>query len=177
MADLRVALMIRLNKDDLCTTQIGQSGGCTKRHRLKFGISPIDDFCPEFNRVFGRLTGTRGIAGERINDANLDVSRMSLNANGRRHEQGRCDPARFRHLILPVFSSVAPHSQSSTHREPSDQQDPERKSARQFCPRTDSEIDFLHLPVALHFGRFAFDCHTPCLQDVGIVGYSERKWN
>src|SRR5262245_53475475 len=41
--------------------------------------------------------------------------------------------------------------------------------------RADAQIDFLHLPVALHLGGLAFDCHASCLQDISVVSYTQRE--
>src|SRR5262245_34118339 len=39
--------------------------------------------------------------------------------------------------------------------------------------RAYAEIDFLHLPVVLHLGGFAFDCYPSCLQDISVVRYTQ----
>ena len=69
--------MIGFVEHDLGAAEIGQPGSCAERQVLEVGIRVVDDFRAEFDRILRRLTGARGIAGQRINDADLDVGCVS----------------------------------------------------------------------------------------------------
>src|SRR5262245_10480157 len=98
--------MVRLIKHDLCTAEIGQSRGRSKRSRFEFGMRRINNLGTEFNRVLGRLACACRVARERINDTDLHIGCMSRKADGRCHEQSSYDPAHPCHWILPVCLRV-----------------------------------------------------------------------
>ena len=72
LPDLRIALVIGLIDFDLGAAEIGQPGRRAERQVFQFGMRGVDDFGAELDGVFRRLSGARRVAGERINDADLD---------------------------------------------------------------------------------------------------------
>ena len=86
LADRRIALMVGLIELDLGAAEIGQAGGRGERQPLELGMRAVDDLGAELDGVLGRLAGARGIAGQRIDHADLDVGRLGRD----RHHDGDC---------------------------------------------------------------------------------------
>ena len=62
-----------IDEDDveLGAAEIGQSRGRGERQIAEFGVPIVDDIGRHFDRRLGGLTGGGGIAGERLQDADL----------------------------------------------------------------------------------------------------------
>src|SRR5215472_709538 len=64
--------MVGLVELDLGAAQSGQAGGGGERQALQFGMRVVDDVDAEMDGVARRLSGARGIAGQRIDYPDLD---------------------------------------------------------------------------------------------------------
>ena len=72
LADLRVALMVHIDELDFCATEIGEPRGRGERKTLQLGMRGIDDLCSKLDRILGGRAGAGGVAGEWIDDPDLD---------------------------------------------------------------------------------------------------------
>ena len=72
LADLRIALVVGTDQLDFCAAQIRQAGTCSKWKACQLGMRAVDDLRSELDRILGRGAGTRGIAGQGIDNADLD---------------------------------------------------------------------------------------------------------
>ena len=85
LADLRIALVIGLVELDLGAAEIGQACSGAERQVFQLGMRGVDDVGGEVDGVLGRLAGARRVAGQRIDDADLDViGRLCRAADGNR---------------------------------------------------------------------------------------------
>ncbi len=104
LADLRIALMIGLVEHDLGAAEIRQAGGRAERQIFQVGMGVVDDVGAEMHGVARRLSGARGIAGQRIDHADLDVCGVRRHRGGQYGGEGvACYAGLF---ILPPCSRV-----------------------------------------------------------------------
>ncbi len=114
LADLRIALVVGLVELDLGAAEIGQAGGGAERQVLQFRMSGIDDLGGERDGVFRRLAGARGIAGQRIDRADLHgVGGARRDGRNRATDCGHC-----RGKQKPAFEPALAHVRSPSIRLP-----------------------------------------------------------
>jgi len=94
--------MVHIDELDFCAAEIGEPRGRGERKTLQLGMPGIDDLCSKLDGILGGRAGAGGVAGERIDDPDLD------RIGGTRRERGRCgklcgrQDAECFHGILPV---------------------------------------------------------------------------
>src|SRR5581483_5332666 len=101
LPDRGIALMVDLDHLDLGAAEIGETGGLGEGQSFEFGMGVVDDVDREFDRRLRRLSRRRGIAGERIEGADLDRIRRLRRRGDEHARHGRDDRARKSlHVIL-----------------------------------------------------------------------------